>query len=325
MSDNNAVERITELETKAQETVTSDVTKAAANNATKKKDDRPRQVMKVRHLPREQRRFAVQYADASVPRVQREVRRQPMDYSRAYLKLPIELASDRAQRLFESTYERTDQTLVVSTLVVEAIGQPELVDQTNDQLHKLFDKMEHDLMNCLDALKEGMDKQKIPAALQVAAYDHKRSYEAPIHTPFSSRFISIITLFDRVVARTEAAWVNRLIDPAAKRELISKWDQAVRGFITELGRVRNEAMRQAKETGHRQDALEIEQRVKAAAAQIVDKTDDKADAPAEQSKTTANEEPPKKTASTTRRKSAKAAQEQVESEAEATGAENASA
>lgn len=276
MPDSKTVERVTELEVQAQNAVDTDKTHAEANKST------PRQVMRVRHLPREQRRFAVQYADASVPRVQREVRRAPMDYSRAYLKQPIDLASDRAQRLFESTYERTDQTLVVATLVIEAIGRPELIDQTYETLHNLFDNMEQQLMKCLDALKAGMDKKKIPEALQVAAYDHKRTYEAPIHTPFSSRFISIITLFDRVVARTEAAWVNRLLDSASKRDMITKWDQAVRSFITELGRVRNNAMRQAKDTGHRQDALEIEQRVRANAAPIKaqspaqDKTEEKA-------------------------------------------------
>lgn len=274
MPDSKTVERVNELEAQAQNAVNTDKTHADENKAAPRSSS-PRQVMRVRHLPREQRRFSVQYADSSVPRVQREVRRQPMDYSRAYLKQPIDLASDRAQRLFESTYERTDQTLVVATLVIEAIGRPELIDQTNAQLHKLFDDMEQKLMKCLDALKDGMDKKKIPEALQVAAYDHKRTYEAPIHTPFSSRFISIITLFDRVVARTEAAWVNRLLDSASKRDMISKWDQAVRGFITELGRVRNEAMRRAKDTGHRQDALEIEQRVRANTAPI------KAQSPAE--------------------------------------------
>ena len=270
------IARTTALESEAASLINAELKLSESHRA--EKHTAPRQVMRIRHLPREQRLLS--YADKDMPRILPEARTAEHGYSRAYLKQPVSLYSNRAQRFLEANYERNDQTLIVATLVVEDIGKPDLIDETYEKLNKLFSDMERELINSLKELKKGMDAKGIPESQQVPAYDHKRRYEPPLHTPFSSQYLSLIMLYDRLVARCEGAWVNGLISSQDRRNVLDQWEQALRDFGRQLYQIRAEAMKKARMSGHRQSAAQIERKAQVQSADLNgrDETTDAAEA-----------------------------------------------
>lgn len=238
---------------------------------------RPRQVMRVRHMPSEQRRFGaspIYYADQDVPVLEREFRSRPQDYSRAYLLKPVVLYSDSAQRFYERSYEQTDQNLIVVTLVLEIIGSPELVERMNKTLEESFSAIKTLLIDFIGKLQAACP----PDADQIASYDHKREYQLPLHTPYSSEFITIVELFDRVNARLDAAWLSGTISGATRRQQVRDWLNAINDFARGIFELRRTALREASQRGRGQDARRIEQQARVEAARSMknaSKTEDK--------------------------------------------------
>lgn len=202
------------------------------------------------------------YGDESVPRIRQERRFGGSSHSRAYFKQDLCLYSDRAQLVFERNYENVNQSLIISTLVVDAMGGSELSDKVSTHISSLFQVMEQELMQAITELKRVSDMRKIPAEKQVPAYDHKRFYNPPIHTPQSIQFTNLITLFDRLIARTEGCWLNHLMDTPTYKTVISTWERKIRQFINQLYNIRREALAEARNTGYgrRADQIEVEVR-----------------------------------------------------------------
>lgn len=207
--------------------------------------NRSRQAARGNRNARGRQRFSMSYrTDNDVPVVEPVSRYRSEDFSRAYLKKPLTLYSDSAQRFFERSYEVTDQNLIGLTLVLEVNADKDLVQRTEDELRKKFSDMKAKLINCINLLKKMHNEAG--ATDQIAGYDHKRDYELPLHTPFSSEFITCIELFDRIMARVDAAWVSGIMPTASRSELSRKWLQEMQTFARSFYTMRNNATAEAK-------------------------------------------------------------------------------
>ncbi len=228
------------------------------------------------------------YADASVPRVIYERRQGTTAHSRAYLKKALCLYSDRAQVFFENNYERVNTNLIVSTLVVEAIGGEKFALQIAEMLDSKFSALENEMMRAVNELKRIANEKGIPEESQVPSYDHKRNYEPPLHTPQSVQFMTIVSLFDRIVARVEGAWINKVVSSQTRKALISNWEKRLVRFVQELQQLRNEAMETARGAGYGP-------RAKAIADQV--RSEQKAELVQEDVETNSTDDTPEKSAS----------------------------
>ena len=227
----------------------------------------PRQVMHVKaargtttRLPPPNRRRE-RYVDPSVPRVTVEQRRGTDDYSNPYFKITTTLSSDPAQRYFEHNFQRIDRSIMVISLVCAAIGGQELAQRRTAEAEAKSRGLEKELMSAIEKLKKTMTDRGIPEAAQVPAYDHKRDYTAAVHTPQSSQFITLANLFDRLVARTDAARFHMIFTGDQQRTMISSWYKKLNDYVTQILELRQSALQEAREKGRQQDAKAIEQRV----------------------------------------------------------------
>lgn len=202
------------------------------------------------------------YADESVPRVVYEDRYGNTARSRAYLKKALCLYSDRAQVFFENNYERVNMSLIVSTLVVEAIGGDKFAVQISETLEKKFATMEEEMMKAISELRRIANEKGIAEADQIPAYDHKRHYEPPLHTPQSAQFMTLVSLFDRFVARVEGAWINKVVSSQTRKALITAWEKRLIQFVLELHKLRMDSLKQAREVGFGARANAIDAQVR---------------------------------------------------------------
>lgn len=227
------------------------------------------------------------YADKTVPRIRSERRFGGSSHSRAYLKQALCLYSDRAQIFFENNYERVNMSLIVSTLVIEAIGGTDLAEQISLRIEKEFRDLETQMMNSYNELQRIATAKKIPSELQVPAYDHKRFYEPPLHTPHSVHFMTVVQLFDRIIARAEGCWINHVMNAQTRNKIVRSWEKKLIAFVRDLHEIRLQAVAQAKKTGYGQRAAAIEADIRRQQSQEqLEKTDlptngeaDKPDAP----------------------------------------------
>lgn len=227
----------------------------------------PRQVMHVKsargtttHLPPPNRRRE-RYVDPSVPRVTVEQRRGADDYSNPYFKITTTLSSDPAQRYFEHNFQRIDRSVMVISLVCAAIGGQELAQRRTAEAEAKSRGLEKELIDTIENLKKTMTDRGIPEAAQVPAYDHKRDYTAAVHTPQSSQFITLVNLFDRLVARVDAARFHMIFTADQQRTMINSWYRRLNDYVTQILELRQSALQEAREKGRQQDAKAIEQRV----------------------------------------------------------------
>ncbi|MDO4937648.1 MAG: hypothetical protein Q4E62_07005, partial [Sutterellaceae bacterium] len=181
------------------------------------------------------------YGDKAVPRVVAHRRYGGSSHSRAFLREDLYLYSDRAQIFFERNYERVNMSLIVSTLVTEAIGGVDLAEKISAHIAERFRALEVEMMAALKELKRVANEKNIPEDRQVPAYDNKRNYNPPLHTPHSAQFMTVVTLFDRIVARAEGCWINRIMSPQTRRNLITAWEGKLIKFVRELYDIRTEA------------------------------------------------------------------------------------
>lgn len=202
------------------------------------------------------------YGDQSVPRVLPQRRYGGSSHSRAYLKQELALYSDRAQRFFERNYEQVNMSLIVSTLVTEAIGGSELAQKISVYIEQQFRTLEAEMLEAIKELKRGASESGIPEENQVPAYDHKRFYNPPIHTPHSAQFMTVVSLYDRIVARAEACWINRVMNSQTRYTIVLNWQRRLRDFVRELFRIRGQALKEARKAGFARRAAAIEESVR---------------------------------------------------------------
>lgn len=274
-----------EMEHRAMETITGELRKAikldlatsgmspeataaprAAHNGQRRanRNEPPRQVMSLRHVSGNRRgggrNYRFDYADPEVPRIQPLQRRGAADFSRAYLKKEFFVYSDAAQNFFERNYEPVDRTLIVTSAIYSLTGGREAGDAAVAKVHELFTSvqqmLEEAIANTQQVLKEGGVTDG-----EVSSYDHKRFYTPPVHTPLAMRFLSIVSLYDRLIARVESCWINGIIDDHGRQSTLGHWNAEMTKAVRQVFAIRAEAWNLARNTGHAQQAKAIEQKV----------------------------------------------------------------
>lgn len=276
-------EKPAEMEHRAMETITGELKKAikldlatsgmspeaparTPRNGQRRgnRNDPPRQVMSLRHVSGNRRgggrNYRFDYADPEVPRIQPLQRRGSADFSRAYLKKEFFVYSDAAQNFFERNYEPVDRTLIVTSAIYSLTGGREAGDAAVAKVHELFTSvqqmLEEAIANTQQVLKEGGVTDG-----EVSSYDHKRFYTPPVHTPLAMRFLSIVSLYDRLIARVESCWINGIIDDHGRQSTLGHWNAEMTKAVRQVFAIRAEAWNLARNTGHAQQAKAIEQKV----------------------------------------------------------------
>lgn len=276
-------EKPAEMEHRAMETITGELKKAikldlatsgmspeaparTPRNGQRRgnRNDPPRQVMSLRHVSGNRRgggrNYRFDYADPEVPRIQPLQRRGAADFSRAYLKKEFFVYSDAAQNFFERNYEPVDRTLIVTSAIYTLTGGREAGDAAVAKVHELFTSvqqmLEEAIANTQQVLKEGGVTDG-----EVSSYDHKRFYTPPVHTPLAMRFLSIVSLYDRLIARIESCWINGIIDDHGRQSTLGHWNAEMTKAVRQVFAIRAEAWNLARTTGHAQQAKAIEQKV----------------------------------------------------------------
>ena len=274
-----------EMEHRAMETITGELRKAikldlatsgmspeataarrAARNGQRRanRNEPPRQVMSLRHVSGNRRgggrNYRFDYADPEVPRIQPLQRRGAADFSRAYLKKEFFVYSNAAQNFFERNYEPVDRTLIVTSAIYTLTGGREAGDAAVAKMHEHFTSvqqmLEEAIANTQQVLKEGGVTDG-----EVSSYDHKRFYTPPVHTPLAMRFLSIVSLYDRLIARIESCWINGIIDDHGRQSTLGHWNAEMTKAVRQVFAIRAEAWNLARTTGHAQQAKAIEQKV----------------------------------------------------------------
>ena len=245
-----------QVEKEALSLISNDIKLADQQRPTENSNRRP-----VSYKERVKQAREEMYGDKSVPRVRYERRVGGSSHSRAYLKRDYSLYSDKAQLFFESHYESVNMSLIVSTLVIEAVGGPELAQKVSDEIEGEFRKLEQEMMTTLGELSRIAAEKGIPSEKQVPAYDHLRTYTPPVHTPHSVQFMTVTTLFDRIVSRCEGCWINQIMSADTKARITSSWSKKLKKFVMEIYQIRQEALKQARKAGFAKRAAAIDERV----------------------------------------------------------------
>lgn len=276
-------EKPAEMEHRAMETITGELKKAikldlatsgmspeaparTPRNGQRRanRNEPPRQVMSLRHVSGNRRgggrNYRFDYADPEVPRIQPLQRRGAADFSRAYLKKEFFVYSNAAQNFFERNYEPVDRTLIVTSAIYTLTGGREAGDAAVAKMHEHFTSvqqmLEEAIANTQQVLKEGGVTDG-----EVSSYDHKRFYTPPVHTPLAMRFLSIVSLYDRLIARIESCWINGIIDDHGRQSTLGHWNAEMTKAVRQVFAIRAEAWNLARNTGHAQQAKAIEQKV----------------------------------------------------------------
>ncbi len=255
---NNRLDETNKLEKTALDVIRNET--EAAQPASQSDEQPERTAPRRRQTGRSERR-GIMYADKTVPRVRRERRLGSAAYSRAYFRQELCLYSNRAQIFFERNYENVNMSLVTSTLVVEAMGGDALADRVSDHINGKFSEIEEQMLAALKELQRAAEDQGIPPEKQVPTHDHKRLYTLPVHTPHSVRFMTLASLFDRIIARTEACWINNIMTTEMKRRAVKAWEKRLIDFVLDLYSIRKQAMEEAKKAGFGRRAEQIRRKV----------------------------------------------------------------
>ena len=88
-----------------------------------------------------------------------------------------------------------------------------------------------------------------------------RLWDAHVHTPHSVQFMTVTTLFDRIVSRCEGCWINQIMSADTKARITSSWSKKLKKFVTEIYQIRQEALKQARKAGFAKRAAAIDERV----------------------------------------------------------------
>ncbi len=234
------------------------------NGRRSNRNEPPRQVMSLRHVAGNQRgngrNFRFDYADPEVPRIRPQQRRNSADFSRAYLKQDFFVYSDAAQTFFERNYEPVDRALIVASTIYTRAGGRQAGEQAEARMHELFTKVQKTLQAAIENTKQIL-KENGASDSDTADYDHKRFYTPPVHSPLAMRFLSVVNLFDRLVARVESCWLNGIIDDHGRRSTLGHWNTEMTNAVRDIFRIRKEAWDLAAKTGNAQMARAIEQKV----------------------------------------------------------------
>lgn len=235
----------------------------------------PPQVMKNPKVPPETRPGrAAMFGNIPLDPLQYEPRHKSEDFSKAYLRERVYIDSDQAQRLFENSYDDVNVSFSILTTVLRRFDKPAFLKaekKINDDITQIEEHYRKGLTDVATSLNECVKEEN----RRVAFHDHEREYVVPIHTPYSLRYITCVTLFDKYVSRLNAALITGIIDYDSFDACLKAASGILQNFRHEVIRMRHDLMRELRNrSGRKTEVSRAEQIAEHSARQEKVETND---------------------------------------------------
>lgn len=204
------------------------------------------------------RRSRVVDQKTDVPSVKAVNRQLSTDYSRAYITREFSIGSNQVQLFFEHSYDRTDYALQVLSAVIPVLATDEFADAILSELDALFRDFSESLDKAIKSTQSMLAKRHLNERTARSAYDHPRTYETPVRSPYSLRFLNLISKYDSLTSYVDSLWLNGYMPSRMQNQTASLWETRFRRFATDLNNLRIRALQDA--------AAESNKRVRAGVA-----------------------------------------------------------
>lgn len=209
-----------------------------------KKEEVPESVSRsapspVRRPRRVIRREVLPPVKDDVPEVRAVIRRRLREFSTTYLKDEVSLSTNRGQQLFERTYERIDRKISDMVTIVARHDSRPSMNALVQRLDKFFTQIDADLTATIANCQEVLHQKGI--ADQAISSDARREYATPVRTPWSVRYINLVTKYDQLMGYLDAMWIHGIIDLNQRERDGKSWSRRFYGLRNEVNNLRNEA------------------------------------------------------------------------------------
>lgn len=189
--------------------------------------------------------------EAYVPNVEQVTRQQTSDYSRAFITKRVTVRSNRSQILFEHGYDRVDYSLQILTGVISEISSDKFADQVQNRVESMFDELEESLDKTIESTKAMLEKRGLSDRDGQSAYDHPRTYETPVRSPFSIRYLNLIGKHDLLTSLVDCLWLNGYMPSRVQTQSSRLWESRFRRFARDLNVLRTETLNEIGERNNR--------------------------------------------------------------------------
>ena len=189
--------------------------------------------------------------EAYVPNVEQVTRQQTSDYSRAFITKRVTVRSNRSQILFEHGYDRVDYSLQILTGVISEISSDKFADQVQNRVESMFDELEESLDKTIESTKAMLGKRGLSDRDGQSAYDHPRTYETPVRSPFSIRYLNLIGKHDLLTSLVDCLWLNGYMPSRVQTQSSRLWESRFRRFARDLNVLRTETLNEIGERNNR--------------------------------------------------------------------------
>lgn len=235
----------------------------------------PAKIMKLPKVPPETRPGrAAMFGNIPLDPVKYEPRHKSEDYSKAYLKESVHLDSDQAQRLFENCYDDINISFSILATVYRRFDPKGFLETEKKFVSDLSRIQEHFRQGINDvavSLNECVKEEN----RRVAFHDHEREYVVPINTPYSLRFVTCLTLYDRYVSRLNAALITGIIDYDGFDECLKSSGDVLQKFRKDVILLRHRLMKELRsKSGEKAEVKKAEQIAQRSIMGDVIQTDD---------------------------------------------------
>lgn len=186
-------------------------------------------------------------------------RQQTSDYSRAYITRRFSIRSNRAQVMFEHAYDRVDYSLQILTSVISDIASEDYANQVQKEVDELFSAFEDNIKKGLESLRQVLIKRGVSEKDFRSGYDHPRTYDTPVRSPYSLRYLDLVQRYDDINAYTDCLWLHGFLDTRMRSQTADLWEKTFRRFASDLAQLRLRALREAGEESNKRYRAAIQQ------------------------------------------------------------------
>lgn len=210
-------------------------------------------------LQRSNKNRFVQDASTVVPIIGGVNRQQTSDYSRAYITRRFSIHSNRAQVMFEHAYDRVDYSLQILTSVISDIASEDYANQVQKEVDELFSAFEGNINKGLESLRQVLSKRGVSEKDFRSGYDHPRTYDTPVRSPYSLRYLDLVQRYDDINAYADCLWLHGFLDTRMRSQTADLWEKTFRRFTSDLSRLRLRALHVAGEESNKRYRATIRQ------------------------------------------------------------------
>ena len=174
-----------------------------------------------------------------------------MVIARAYITRRLTVRSNRAQIHFERHYDRVDYALQILTGVISEIASDSYAEQIENEVTSIFKTFEDNIDKAIESTAAMARKRGISERNARSEYDRPRTYETPIRSPFSVRYLNLIEKYDLINAALDCLWLNGYMATRVHVQSTGLWETRFRRLSTDLNNLRIRALREAAEESNR--------------------------------------------------------------------------